>query len=365
MFRWAVLILLFLSSCADKSASQGKGVKVKVMVVEAKTIPIDFSIVGVTQSSHLVDIWSRVEGYLDKINFVEGAYVTEGHSLFQLDASQFESSVKEAQANLDRAKATLVAAQKAYDRYKPLFEQKAASRKDLDDASSQLLAEQANVAMNQARLDQANLNLGYTNITSPISGITTSAKYREGTLINPGVNGLLTSVAVIDPIWVSINVSDQYFLKSNREVAAGELIIPEGYQFDVSLILADGTIFPEKGKVDFISPILDPGTGTLGTRAIFPNPGGALKPGQFIRAKISGAKRPNAIVIPQRCVQQGAQGRYVYVVGKNNKAEIRHVETGDWYENSWIIQSGLKPGDVVVVDGLAKLQDGTLVEVSK
>ena len=365
MYRLVVIGLLLFSSCQkNMEVQKEKAVRVSTITIAAKTIPIDFSLVGVTQSSHLVDIWSRVEGYLDKINFTEGAFVKEGAPLFELDASQFENAVREAQANLDRGRANLSAAQKAYNRYKPLFEQKAASRKDLDDAQSQLLAEEANVAMYKAKLDQANLNLGYTKITSPISGLTTSAKYREGTLINPGVNGLLTSVSVIDPIWVAISVSDQYFLQSNKEIATGELVIPEQYKFDVTLTLADGTIYPHHGTVSFVSPVLDPNTGTLSTRAIFANPEAELKPGQFIRAVISGAKRPNAILVPQKAVLQGSKGRYVYVVS-GGRAEMRPIDTGDWYEDSWIVKSGLKPGEVVVVDGITKISNGTLLKATK
>jgi len=363
MHRYFLLLALCFS-CTTHPEKEDKTVKVTGFIVEPHTIPVTLEFVGVAESSHPVEIWSRVEGYLDKINYKEGSFVHEGDLLFEIDPNQFEVAVKEAQANLEKEMANLSAAQKSVDRLKPLFEQKAASRKDLDDAMAQLSAEQATVSMYQAKLDDVHLNLGYASIRSPISGMTSRAKYREGTLITPGVNGQLTTVAVLDPIWVNLNISDSYFLLSQREIAAGELTIPKDNQFDVVLTLADGSIYPYHGTVEFVSPLLDPSTGTLGVRAVFSNPNFLLKPGQFVRASAIGATRPNAIIVPQKAVQQGENGRYVYVI-KRGKAEMRNVETGSWYKDYWIIKSGLKKGEVVVVDGVNKISPGKKVELIK
>jgi membrane fusion protein (multidrug efflux system) len=368
MARYPLLsVIFFLMGFCSCGKKQDKEVAIEVVTfsVAPKTIDIPLEFVGVTQSSHLVEIWARVEGYLDKIEYTEGAYVKAGDPLFQLDPKEYENLVTGAKANLEREKAGLWAAQKAVDRYKPLFEQKAASRKDLDDATAQLLAEQAAVNMFQAKVAEAELNLSYTTVLSPISGLTTSARYREGTLITPGTNGLLTTVSVIDPIWVSIAVSDYYFLISQQEIAKGELIVPPSYSFDVTLKLADGSQFPETGKVSFVSPVLDPDTGTLGVRAVFPNANSLLKPGQFVRVHAMGAQKPNAMFVPLKAVQQGAKGQFVYVVDQDSRAQMRLVEVGNWYGDIWVIKSGLQKGDEVIVEGVNKVRAGTLVKAKK
>jgi membrane fusion protein (multidrug efflux system) len=216
--------------------------------------------------------------------------------------------------------------------------------------------------MFQAKLEEAELNLSYATIRSPISGQTSSSKFREGTLIQPGVNGLLTTVYVLDPMWINIAVSDSYFLASQQEIARGELKVPDNFEFEVWLTMADGSEYPFPGTVSFISPVLDPNTGSLSVRGIFPNPDNILKPGQFVRVRAVGAERPNAIVVPQEAVQQGAKGRFVYVVDNDRRAQVRYVDTGSWYETGWIIKSGLKAGDEVIVSGVEKVRDGTRVK---
>lgn len=359
--RLIKIFLLILCACG-KEGSKHPGIEVETIVVEPKTIPVILDFVGVCQSSHLVEIRSRVQGYLEKVAYVEGSFVKEGDLLFQIDPRQFQSRVNESKANLEKGKANLWSAQKAVDRYKPLYEQRAASRKDLDDATAQLLAEQAQVSFYEAKLEEAQLDLEYTTITSPISGLTTHSRYQEGALISPCSNDLLTTVSVIDPIWVNINISDYYFLVSTQEIARGELTIPENYDFEVTLTLADGSEYPYKGKVSFISPVLNENTGTLSSRAIFPNPDSLLKPGQFVRAKATGAERPNALAVPQSAVLQGETGRFVYVV-KGDTVEKRDVVTGAWSGNDWIIRSGLKAGDEVIQQGITKVQEGTKVRV--
>jgi len=356
-----VCLVLLVGCHKEKPVKVEKTVKVTTVVVEPKTIPQDFVFTGVVESSHSVEIRSRVQGYLMKVAYTPGTTVQAGDVLFEIDPREFESNVKEAQANLEREKAVLAQAQKAVDRYKPLFEQKAASRKDLDDAMTQLLSEQAAVSLYQAKLDEALLTLSYATIRSPISGATTDSEYSEGSLIMPGANGFMTTVSVLDPISISINVSESYFLESLDAIKKGELVVPGSYDFDVTLTLSDGSEFPYHGKVSFVSPVFDAATGTLNATGDFPNPNKRLKPGQFIRATAKGAYRPNAVLVPQQSVQQGPDGLYVFVV-KKGKAHMQTVKMGDWYTDQWIVLSGLKAGDVVIVDGVGKVQEGTPVE---
>lgn len=354
-----------LASCGKKPPSQPNEVEVTTLIVERQTIPANLEFVGVAESSHLVEIRSRVEGYLWKIAYTEGSFVKEGDLLFQIDPRQFEAAVNEAKGVVEREKAVLWAAERAVERFKPLYDQKAASRRDLDNATAREMAGQASVESARAKLQEAELNLSYTSIQSPIAGLSGRAKYREGTLITPSINGLLTTVAIVDPIWVIFSVADSYLLKSNEELKKNLVQLPPNDDFNVFLTLSDGSQFPHHGKVNFTSPTLDQNTGTMTVRAVFPNPDKLVRPGQFVRATVVGATRPNAIAIPQQSVQQGEKGMFVYVVNQDQQAEIRWIQVGDWYDNFWIIQSGLEVGDEVIVSGVNKVSQGTPVKVMK
>jgi len=354
-------LLVLIGGCKKTPPPGPPPVHVVTYVVEPANVPISLDFVGVAKSSHMVEIRSRVEGYLWKIDYKEGSFVHAGDLLFEIDPRQFQASVEEAKGELAKRKAILWAAEQAVARYIPLYEQKAASKRDLDNATAEQLADEASVIEASANLEKAELNLSYTTVTSPINGLSGRSAFREGTLITPSVNGLLTYVAVVDPIWVLFSVSDNYLLKNQQEIAKHELVLPQDNNFDVTLILADSTVYPHKGTVDFTAPILDPDTGTMTVRAVFPNPDHVLMPGQFVRAHVAGALRPNAIVIPQQAVQQGDKGMYVYVVNDQNKAELRFVTVGDWIGNNWWIKAGLQKGDRVIVEGVNKVHMGSSV----
>lgn len=337
-------------------------VDVTIYTVTPQTIPVHLKLIGVVQSSHSVEIRSRVEGYLQKIAFKEGAFVNKGDLLFEIDPAQFQDAVNAATANLEKEKVGQWLAQKAVDRYTPLFKEKAASQKDMDDATGQLLSAQASVSEAQAKLDQAVLNLSYATITSPISGIASYARFHEGAFITKA-SDVLTTVSVLDPIWVMLNVSESYYLITAQKMAQNELSIPENANFDVTLTIGENLQYPYDGKVSFVSPLYDQSTGTLGVRSVFENPNQVLKPGQFVHATVSGAMRHDAVIVPQEAIDQGMSGYFVFVVNNASRIETRAVELGDWYEQYWIVKSGLKKGDKVVVTGLNKIRDGTLVKV--
>lgn len=363
-----LLIAMLISSCggsSDDDEGTRPPVDVTVVTVKPQTIPANFEYVGVAQSSHLVEIRARVEGYLDKISYIEGSFVNEKDVLFQLDPKSFKARLESAEAELSKQKAILWNSTRAKERLEPLFEKNAASRKDLDDAIASELTAEADVATAKANIVQAELNLGYTTITTPISGLAGPSKYREGALITPGVNGLLTTVSVIDPIWVNFSVSEADILKNESDRLNNRLVYPKDLNFDVRIVLADGSSLPDLGKVDFTDPSLNQGTGTMNVRASLPNAKGVLRPGQFVRVIIQGAVRPNAIVIPQRAVLQGKKGMFVYVVDKDHKAQIRYIDPGVWYKDDWIIKEGLVGGDVVIVEGVNRVQSGSKVDVKE
>jgi len=353
-----------MAGCQSKP-SGNKPVNVNAYRVEPHTIPADFTFVGVAKSSHQVEIRSRVEGYLLAIDYVEGSMVSENQLLFEIDHRPFEASLEHAKGALARQEAVLWRAKKSLERIEPLYKQNAASLRDYDDAIAQVLTAEATVIEAKANVVQAELNLSWSYISSPVCGWSGRAIYREGTLINPTTNSLLTYVDVIDPIWVYFSVSDNELLKGRAEGASSSLILPQEQNYTVSLQLADDSTFPCTGKVNFSSPILDPETATMNVRAQFPNPKGELLPSQFVRAKVQGAYRPNALFVPQEALFQGHNGRYVFVIEPDQTVKMREVHIGANFENYTLIQSGLQAGDIVVADGVNKLLEGAQVHIVK
>ena len=358
-----IFLLSLLSSCQpheEEAPTELPPVEVTTLKIKPQTIPAIFEYVGFAQSSHPVEIRARVEGYLDKIAYTEGEIVHEGDLLFQIDPRPFQASLDVAKGELARQEAILWNAKRSVDRLKPLFEQNAASRRDLDNAISQQLASEADVQSAKAKVTEAELNLNYTTINSPITGLSSRSNYREGALISPGPNGLLTTISVINPMWVDFSVSQADLLKYGDETQKGLLIQPKDQKYKVEIVLANGSVYPYKGNVNFAEPILAQSTGTMHIRAEINNPTGVLLPGQFVKVRVLGVIRPNAILVPQRAVQQGKKGMFVYVV-QNGKAVTRYIEPGDWYKDQWIINSGLQKGDVVITDGVNKVQQGSTV----
>ena len=360
--NYLFFFVVFLAGCHSTHVEKPP-VKVTAFSVEPRTIPANFEFVGVAKSSHQVEIRSRVEGYLTAINYVEGSMVEKGASLFEIDHRPFLASLQQATGALDRQKAILWRAKKSLERIEPLYKQNAASLRDYDDAIAQVLSAEATVFEAQANVTQAELNLGFSYIDSPIKGWSGRAMFREGSLIMPATNGLLTYVDIIDPIWVYFSISDNDLLQGKAEGASSSLVMPQKQNYTVTLQLADGSTFPHTGSVNFASPILDPQTATINVRAQFPNPKGELLPSQFVRANVSGAYRPNALIVPQEAVFQGREGRYVFVVAPDQSVKMREVHIGESFEKYWIVTGGLQPGETVVVNGVNKLQEGSKVQV--
>jgi membrane fusion protein (multidrug efflux system) len=350
------LLVLPLAGCGP-SGGQQHGMppaQVSVMTVEPKTLPAAFEYTGQTLGSREVEVRARVTGILQKRNFTEGGPVKQGQSLFTIDPAPFIAAAARADADVAGATARLEQARKNAGRMKPLFADNAVSQKEFDDASSAEAVADADLKAARARLTEANLNLLYTKVESPISGVAGRAQRSEGSLVS-GPDVLLTSVTQIDPIWVSFGISDNDQQRINAEREAGRLLAPKDGNFEVTLKMADGTVYTQQGKLNFSDVRVSSATGTSETRAELPNPKGVLRPGQFVRVTLKGATRPNAITVPQRSVLEGPQGKFVYIVNAESKAEPRPVQVGEWLGDDWIITSGLKPGDKVIVDGTARI----------
>jgi len=327
------------------------------MDVVQKDVPVAFEYVAQTQSSHLVNINARVSGFLDRRLYTEGSLVKKGQILFQMDAMPFQVQLDQARAALARQEAALETAHLNLERTKPLAEQKALSQKDLDDATGRYQSDAAAVEQAKAQVETAKLNLSYTTITSPITGISSSALQTDGTYISPE-NSLLTTVAVLSPIWVNFSISENEMQKYRNQLTKGLLHAPAGKKYTVEVILVDGSVYPFKGELTFAEPSYNTQTGTFLIRANVDNPNGMLRPNQYVRVRLTGAVRPKAILVPQRAVQQGARGHFVWVVNKENKVEQRPVTVGNWYGDDWFISEGLRSGDEVVVDGGLTLRPG-------
>jgi len=337
---------------------------VSIVEIKPENTPATFEFTGKTASSRQVEINARVEGYLEKIAYTEGSLVKEGQLLFQLDPKPFQASLDSAKANLAQQEAALTRARQTLARVKPLAKQNAVSQQDLDNSTANVLESEAKVQAARANVEQAQLNLGYTTIRSPLTGLSSSANYREGALIRSGGTGSqLTTIVQIDPMWVNFGVGENEVLKIRGQQEAGQLKGPGVGKAEVDLILADGSTYPQKGRITFVDPVVNAQTGTYNIRAVVPNPDNQLSPGQFVRVQIKGAFRPNAILVPQVAVMQGPTGKFVFTVGPDNTAQPKPVQVGDWYGDQWIIDAGLEAGDRVVVDGAVRLQPGAPVQI--
>jgi membrane fusion protein, multidrug efflux system len=359
----AVLSVLLVAGCGKKSAPPAQQTpQVTVITVEQKDTPITREFVAQTQSSHQVEIRSRVDGFLDKREYVEGSFIKAGQVMFKMDPRPFQAQVDATEGALAEQTARLTTAQADLARVKPLAKVNALSQKDLDDAVGK--EQQAAAAVQTAKADvyQSRLNLGYTTISSPVSGLSSYSRVQEGSYVNMQ-NSLLTYVSQIDPIWVSFSLSEEDMLKVRNQAKSGLVALPKSNEYGVEIVLSDGSLFPHRGRITFADAEFNQETGTFLLRATIPNPGGVLRPGQYVRAHILGAIRINAILVPQRAVQQGAKGHFVWVVGKDNKVVNRPVEVGDWLDNSWFINEGLKAGETVVTDGGQTLMPGQAVVI--
>jgi len=366
---FASAVLAACSPSGGQAPGHGPGAgmpppEVSVITVAPQALPVTFEYVGQTAGSREVEVRARVTGILLARNFKEGTAVARGQSLYSIDPAPFQAVVARAEADLAAALARAEQARRNAARFKPLYAEKAVSQKELDDAVSAEAIAEADAKAARARLLEARLNLEYTRVESPISGIASRSLQSEGTLVS-GPQVLLTSVTQIDPIWVNFGIPDNEQARLRKEVEAGRLKLPQNGRVEVAVQLADGTQYPRTGRLNFSDVRISPATGTQEARAELPNPEGALRPGQFVRVILKGAARPNAVTIPQRAVLEGPQGEFVYVVNDKSQAEARPVEAGEWSGGDWIITAGLQAGERVIVDGVMKLGPGAPVKVAE
>ncbi len=364
----ATVLALALAGCGkDKGGEHAGGgmppAAVKVMQVAPREVPVQFDYVGQVAGSREIEVRARVTGIVEKRLYEEGQRIREGQVMFRIDPAPYRARVAAAEAQLDQAKAQLAQAEREYARVKPLAEAEAASRKEADDALSTRDLARAAVKAAEAQLQQANIDLGYTDVRAPLAGVAGRAQKVEGSLAVAGADSLLTTLAQTDPAYVNFGVGEVEYLRTRDEVARGVLKLdPKG--FTVQLKGSDGAAIPLSGRLGFQDYKADTSTGAFALRATFDNKDGRLSPGQFVRVQLAGASRPDALAVPQRAVLDSAQGKFVYVIAeKDGKtiAQPRPVKLGEWTRldgelaNAWVIREGLQAGDRVIVDGMARI----------
>ena len=364
----ALLVTAVLVSGCDKPAGGPPHgamppAQVAVITVEKRDVPVRYEYVAQTAGYREVEVRARVTGILQKRGYKEGAPVKKGQSLFTVDPAPFQVALAKAEADLSVADVRLAQARRETARLKPVREAKAFSQKELDDSISAEQVAEAEVKSARARVSEARLNLSYTRVESPIAGIAGRAAVSEGALVS-GPNVLLTTVTQTDPMYVIFGVPDREFLALRRDVDLGRLRLPAGRQFEAQVKLGDGTLYDSAGTLGFTDARVNTQTGTTESRAEFSNKNNRLRAGEFVRIILDGALRPDAIVVPQRAVLESPKGKFVYVVGADNKAEARPVEAGEWAGDGWLINSGLKAGERVITDGVMKIGPGAPVQIA-
>jgi len=359
MFSTARILFISLAACSKEEPPPPPPPEVTVTEAVQKDVPIYIELVGSTLGSEDVEIRARVEGYLVSMNFTEGSFVKKGQTLYKIDPQPFQAALSQAQANLSTAKARLDKTNNDVARYKPLAAEKAVSQQELDNALSAQEAARFQVTAYDALVDTAKLDLAYTTITAPVDGLIGTTQKKVGSLVGRGENTLLNTISQINPILFRCAIAEAEYLRLARASADKDKSLEK--KFGVELILADGTTFNHKGRLDAIERAVDASTGTLTGQFSFPNPERILRPGQYGKARFVTDVKEGALLVPQLAVQE-IQGLYsVMVVKPDATVEQRMVKAGERVGNVWIIDSGLKPGEKVIVEGIQKVKPGVQV----
>jgi membrane fusion protein (multidrug efflux system) len=348
-------------ACGEKAAPPPPPPpEVYTTAVVQKDVPVYLELVGQAEGYQDVDIRARVEGFLETVNFQEGTFVRKGDLLYTIDRKPLEAIVAQGTADQATAEARLSKANNDVTRYTPLVAKQAVSKQELDNALAEQDASKSQVAAAKASVEKATLDLGYTRVTSPINGLVGTTQVKSGNLVGRGESTLLTTISQIDPILFKVGVTEADYLRVARQVtAAGKS--SGGSREGIELRLADGSSYPQTGKIHTIERAVDPTTGTLGMELVFPNPQQILRPGQYGRVRVLLDTKRGALLVPQRAVQELQSIYNVAVVDSSNKVAFRTVKVGQKVDSLWVIEDGLKAGEQVVVEGLQRIQDGSTV----
>ncbi|MDF3056564.1 MAG: efflux transporter periplasmic adaptor subunit [Rariglobus sp.] len=356
---------LALAGCAKKStaASAPAPVEVGVITVAATPLTLTQELPGRTSAFRIAEVRARVSGIVLKRHFTEGGDVKEGQLLYTIDPAPYQAALDSAKANLARAEANAAVTQLQANRSKKLIEAQAISQQEYDDVAAADLAAQADVAAARAAVQTAGINIGYTQVTAPVSGRIGLSQVTEGAYVQQGTATLLATVQQLDPLYVDLTQSSTELLRLRRAFAEGKLQRSHDGGARAKLLLDDGRIYAEDGTLQFSDVTVDPSTSSITLRALFPNPKNDLLPGMFVRARLEEGSTPDAILVPQLGVTRNTRGEATaLVVGADNKVELRVLKTDRTVGNQWLVSDGLKPGDQLIVQNLQRIRPGAAVK---
>lgn len=365
-FRKSLIVLLAAMACACQGAAESeKGRRnqtpeVGYRVMQPTTVPITTELPGRINALRTAEVRPQISGVIQRKLFTEGSIVRQGQPLYQIDSSLYRAAVNQATANLASAQASAEAAGAKADRYRPLAKEQAIAQQDYTDASAQARQARASVAQNRAALNTAQINLRFTRVPAPITGRIGRSLFTEGALVTNNQTEPLAVISVLDPIYVDIQQSSVEMLNLRRQLARGGAAPMTA---EVRLKLDDGSTYAYPGTVEFSEVTVDPSTGTVTLRALFPNPEGLLLPGMFARASFAQATVSNAFLVPQIALLRDAKGQaQVYLVGKDNKAVLRNVTAEQTLGPNWVVTAGLAKGDKVITHGVGRLKSGQAIK---
>lgn len=354
--------MCLLSCKGEVSSAPARPVpEIGVVTVTLGSVPDEPEFIGQAEASRIVEIRSQVTGIIKDRYFQEGREIKKGDRLYRIDPVPFAAAVVSAAARVAQAEARLVQADQDLDRVKPLLAEQAVSQKDVDDAVAQQLAAKAALDAAKGDLVKAKFDLDNTIIVAPINGVIERTRVYEGRLVSAQTD-LMTVIHQIDPMYVVVNAPEAFLLKRQEDIASARIQHPGVYKLTGTLIFLNGRRYPDEGTLDLIDVGLRSDTGERPARVTFPNRAGVLIPGQFVSVRFHGVSRSNVVLVPQRAVQQGPKGPIVYVVGADNKVEIRDVKATDWLGTQWLVEEGLASGEQVVVDSVQRIIPGSVVK---
>lgn len=365
--RAAALAAAGAALACGKSATSGPPaqgpVEVGVVALAPRAVALTRELPGRVAPYRVAEVRARVNGIVLKRLFVEGSDVKAGQRLFEIDPAPYRAALASAKAQLARAEANVASARLQAQRYSELVEAHAVSKQEYDNAMASQKASEADVAAGRAAVETAAINLGYTTVTSPVSGRIGRSAVTEGAYVQASQATLLATVQQLDPAYVDVTQSSTELLRLKRDVERGTLERAGKEGVKVALVLEDGGAYDLPGQLQFSDVTVDPSTGSVVLRALFPNPKGILLPGMFVRARLEQAVNPQALLVPQQAVSRDQKGgASVLMVGAGGTAELRRIDVGEAVENSWVVTAGLQPGDQVIVDGLQKVRPGVAVK---
>ena len=365
---WAMMVgsAFFLSACGDgQEQAAPPALPVQVVTVREQVVPSIIELPGRVEPIRTAEVRARITGILERRLYQEGTDVGEGQALFRIDPREAQAGHAQTMAALARARATAANASAVVARFRPLVKENAISQQEFDAAIAAEREALANVAQLRAQVEGSGLQLGYTTVRAPIAGRASRAMVTEGALVSATEATLLTRIEQLDPIHVTFAQSSRRLMEIRRGLADGSITQTAGGQTEVRLFFEDGTAYPVPGRVNFLDFSVDENTGTVSLRAVFANAQRLLLPGEFVRAQLVAGSRRGGIMVPQRAVILSEQGGSVYVVDEKGQASLRPVELGPMDAGNWLIESGLKPGDKVILSNLQKLRPGVPVTIAE